>query len=140
MDISGITRTQGTQAAGKAAGTRRTTGGKDFRSLLDIDEAEEAGAAAATGGIRAVGALLFAQETGDALEGRQKNKNRASHLLDKLDDLKMDILTGAVSVHKLQSLSHMAAQERSPMDDPELSGILDEIELRAAIELAKLGA
>ncbi len=138
MDISGINRTNAAQATGKV-GARKAPGDKDFKSLLDVDEADEAGAAGGIGGVGALDALLFAQETGDAMEGRQKNKKRAGQMLDRLDDLKMDILTGAVSRDKLQSLAQLVEQERTPMDDPALTEILDEIELRAAVELAKLG-
>ena len=137
MDISGVSRTQSTQTAGKTVGPRKAGGDKDFKSLLDVDDAENAEPAGGIGGVSAVDALLFAQETGDAMEGRQKNRQRAKQMLDKLDELKMDLLTGTVTVAKLQYLSSLVVQERTPMDDPELSGILDEIELRVAVELAK---
>ncbi len=139
MDISGVSRTQSTQAVQGPTKVARKPGDKDFKSLLAADEADEAAAAGGIGGVGALDALLFAQETGDALDSRQKNKKRASTMLDKLDDLKMEILTGAVSRGKLETLAQMVEQERTPMDDPELSGIMDEIDLRAAVELAKLG-
>jgi hypothetical protein len=142
MDISGISGTKaarGAEAVGKVAPRRPAPGDKDFKSLLSVDDTDEAAAAGGIGGVSALDALLFAQETGDAMAGRQKNKKRASQMLDKLDELKMEILTGAVSRDKLESLAQMIEQERTPMDDPELSGIMDEIDLRAAVELAKLG-
>ena len=138
MDISRISRTSATTAAGKSGGAKRS-GGTDFKSLLDVEEADEAAPAGALGGVRGLGALLLAQESGDAMEGRQKNRKRARELLDKLEELRMGILAGKISPAQLRALAQTVAAERAQMEDPELAALLDDIELRAAVELAKLG-
>ncbi|HCM84124.1 MAG TPA: flagellar assembly protein FliX [Alphaproteobacteria bacterium] len=138
MDVSRISRTDSTKAAGKSGGAKRA-GGPDFKSLVNVEEAEEAEAAHAIGGVRGMGSLLLAQESGDALEGRRKNQQRAKRILDDLEELQMALLTGTISETKLRSIAHVVAQERAHVDDPALNALLDDIELRAAIEMAKLG-
>jgi len=46
---------------------------------------------------------------------------------------------GMVPTDRLQDLATAAREQREELDDPRLSEILDDIELRARVELAKLG-
>jgi hypothetical protein len=48
------------------------------------------------------------------------------------------LLTGALPRGQLESLRHMAKERGDVLNDPQLQSILDEIELRVAVELAKL--
>ena len=59
-------------------------------------------------------------------------------MLDRLDDIRLGLLTGTVSKERLTELSRMARVRRGETDDPRLVEVLDEIELRAEVELAKL--
>jgi len=138
MDVSKVSRTGSTTAAGKSGGAKRT-GDTTFQDMLSVEEAEEAAPAQAATSVGGIGSLLFAQETGDAMEGRQRNKKRATDMLNKLEALRMRILEGSVPESELRALAHLVASERAQMDDPELAAILDDIELRTAVELAKLG-
>jgi hypothetical protein len=56
-----------------------------------------------------------------------------------LDELRLAILDGRLRPVDLERLTRLVAEQRTAADDPRLAGILDEIELRAAVELAKLG-
>jgi hypothetical protein len=49
------------------------------------------------------------------------------------------LLTGRISIGELERLSEMVSRETEATSDPRLREILSEIELRAAVELAKLG-
>ena len=55
-----------------------------------------------------------------------------------LDDIRQGLLLGAVPKDKLNILVHAVREKREALDDPRLNTILDEIELRASVELAKL--
>ncbi len=46
---------------------------------------------------------------------------------------------GAISESKLSALMRTVRENRDQVDDPRMAAVLDEIELRAAVELAKLG-
>lgn len=94
------------------------------------------GGPAAVGG---VDALLALQEVADAATGRSKGLARANDLLDRLDEIRHGLLMGALSRDGLQDLARAVRQQRSETADPKLGEILDEIELRAAVELAKYG-
>jgi hypothetical protein len=64
---------------------------------------------------------------------------RASRLLDMLDDLKMAMLEGVASPATLENLARTVREERATTDDQGLNDVLNHIETRAAVELAKLG-
>ena len=59
-------------------------------------------------------------------------------ILDILDEVKLALLDGGVSPEALGRLMDAVKLERGGADDPKLQSLLDEIETRAAVELAKL--
>ena len=82
-----------------------------------------------------------AQAVGDALQddGRKRRAvARGNDILDKLEDLRAELLTNGVSKQKLIALAQELRERRDAGLDDELNAILDEIELRAEVELAKL--
>jgi hypothetical protein len=83
-------------------------------------------------------ALMALQEVGGPLERRRRAVGRASQILDALDDLKLDLLEGRLSPGSLEALTRSVREQRALTDDPSLESVLDEIETRAAVELAKL--
>ena len=64
--------------------------------------------------------------------------SRAALILDRLEDIRQGLLIGAISKPRLEELAGTIKETRESALDPEMSDILDEIELRAKIELAKL--
>jgi len=52
--------------------------------------------------------------------------------------VKLGLLSGEVSAGDLDSLQRAIRDQRDSTDDSQLEGVLDEIETRAAVELAKL--
>lgn len=90
-------------------------------------------------GLGPLDALLALQELPDALAGRAKARRRGEALLDHLDEVRLGLLTGRLPRAGLERLATLAAEGREQVDDPRLASILQDIELRAAVELAKLG-
>lgn len=120
----------------------RTGNGKATDFAHHLSAGEEAPASAPVTGAASVGAvdsLLALQEVGDAATGRSKGLQRASNLLDHLDEIRYGLLMGGLSKDSLQDLARSVRQQRATVDDPRLAEVLDEIELRAAVELAKYG-
>ena len=74
------------------------------------------------------------------VEEQHKNlaKGRAVFILDRLEDIRQGLLLGAISQSGLQELARTIREARGETLDPKMSDILDDIELRAKIELAKL--
>lgn len=131
----GNTRQLG-QTAGKRPASMR--GGSGFA----LDGAEEGRGIAGLAGIAslaAVDSLLAVQGADDALSSPRRAIQRGEQMLDMLDDIKVALLAGQVPQSKLQRLLRAVEGEQSRADDPRLAEILDHIELRARVELAKFG-
>jgi hypothetical protein len=88
--------------------------------------------------VSSLGALLALQEVGGPLERRRKAVNRAGRILDVLDDVKVALLEGGLPASALSRLVSAIREQREGTDDPGLEGLLNEIETRAVVELAKL--
>jgi hypothetical protein len=134
-----IGASSGTAAKG-AAGAQRTSGGSSF-SLPSVGAAPSASGVNRAGGLTGVAsldALLALQETGGPLERRKRAVGRAGRILDVLEGLRLEVLDGGVSPEAMNRLARAVRDERQNTDDPRLEGVLDEIETRAAVELAKL--
>ena len=89
---------------------------------------------AATG----IDAILALQAVDEPLTGKKKALRRGSALLDMLDDIKADLLIGRVSAERLDLMSAMVSEMRE-RSLPGLDAVLDDIELRVCVELAKFG-
>jgi len=104
------------------------------RHLGESEETGATGSVAATGNISGI---LGIQEVDDALERAAKGKLRAEDILDCLEDLRLELLTGEISQENLLKLTRIVSTHRAQIKDPRLTEILDAIDLRAQVELAK---
>lgn len=84
-------------------------------------------------------ALLQLQEApppGPA-RSRQAALRHGTGLLDRLDALRLALLSGAVPPARLRAIADALASRSDRPDDPRLAAVIAEIELRCAVELAK---
>jgi Class II flagellar assembly regulator len=135
-----ITSTQSKPPADRGRATKRTAaGGAAFGQCLA--ETVAADGASAPEQASAPEGLFSIQEVESATDGRSRGRaiRRADSLLDQLSELQADLLAGAVPAGRLQALTDMLRARREGIDDPRLSDLIDEIELRAEVELAKFG-
>jgi hypothetical protein len=127
---------------GSSSGARpaRGGGGEGFRIVTPepAPEAGQASSVSATRGVMGVEALLALQDVGGPLEGKRRAVRRAGRILDVLDQIKVGLLEGELGSADLDRLSRAIRDERDRTEDPALEAVLDEIELRAAVEMAKL--
>lgn len=147
MKVEGSKSSSSVQGAGKAR-KAAGTGGGNFASALDsvggADEAAGPEGAEPVSGVMNVGGLLAAQSVDDGADAapdfkeRQRRAQRGVEILDRLEDVRRGLLMGAVPKDKLADLARMVREKRERGADPVVSRLLDEIELRAEIELAKL--
>lgn len=126
-------------AASSAKGAQRAGGGFSLGAFGGASEAAPTTPAAQVTGISSIDALLALQAVGDPTERRRRAVGRASRILDVLDEVKVALIDGAVTADSLDRLLGAVRDQREGTDDPKLEGVLDEVELRAAVELAKLG-
>lgn len=140
MKVEGPNKSSGTKGVSKTG--PKKSGDSSFSGM--IDETPAAEARAGVGGVMSIGqldALLSLQEAGDGTseEATKRAKKRGIELLDQLDKLKVGLLTGEVPVADLNRLATTLNTHRDKVIDPNLAAVLDEIDLRVQVELAKLG-
>lgn len=123
--------------AGPGRKAERKSGGASFSHLLEGEEAHAPTRSAAAAPTPRVDALLALQEVGDAMGGRRRAVRRANDLLDRLDALRLALLDGQVPPATLRELAQMVGAERPLVTDPALIALLDDIDLRVQVELAK---
>jgi hypothetical protein len=130
----------GPSPARAARGAGRTAAAGFSLGAGEAAEAAEAQRMAGLDGVMTVSALLALQGVEDPLQRKKRAMGRASRLLDILDDLKAAMLEGRAAPSTLDNLARAVREQRETTDDPRLNDVLNQIETRAAVELAKLGA
>lgn len=115
----------------------RRTGGTAFTL-----SGKQSAAAAQTRAVSVAGpldTLLAVQAYEEPQERKKRQAKRGHDLLDGLDRLKAALLSGRVNLSELEQIRANLSMRRELTDDPRLDDVLAHIELRAAVELAKLG-
>jgi hypothetical protein len=135
MRITGYSHLGGVQGRPGRKRTGESGGIFDVQAHEETQASPQGAPAARTSGLDA---LLSLQEVEDPLTGRRKAMARGHDLLDTLENLKADVLAGRVSPERLGRIAMLLSQ-RDSSGHPELEQVIDEIELRARVELAKLG-
>lgn len=72
------------------------------------------------------------------LDNEKQLEGHANEILSSLDKLRLELLSGRISIKNLNLLSSKIKNHRLKSYNPHLENILQEIETRAAVELAKL--
>jgi len=121
-----------------AKSTRKADAAPGFADLLKAGGTGSAQPVAPAAGPAAVDALLTLQEVPDSTKRRSAGLKRGRMLLDGLDELRHGLLAGSIAPARVQALLQSVRSERLDVDDPALKAVLDEIELRAQVELAKM--
>lgn len=119
---------------------KKAASGSDFSSYLR--ETTKPGEAPVSGlGNISVSDAIFAAQLVNGEEEREIKKKllkRGRSLLDKLDEIRQALLSGYISMDKLIEISRFVKEQRFDSLDEHLTEIIDEIELRVEVELAKL--
>ena len=136
MKVQGPSATSQSTTAKRAAASAAA----GFSLPIDAPSIASARTISATNSISNIGALLAAQAVPDEAEKRRRATKRANSLLDQLDEVRVATLTGNVSKSHLANLSRSLREQSERIEDPQLQQILQEVELRAEVELAKLEA
>lgn len=127
----------------KPAATRRGDRARDAGSTSfaeALTEGESVAPATSAAPAAGVSSLLALQEVDDPTTRRRRAAQRGDRLLDRLDDIRRGLLAGSLPRATLAQLRQELKEARASTLDPRLDEVLGEIELRAAVELAKLEA
>ena len=114
----------------------RSTSGFSLGQTAAAAAPSAATASAAAGGVSDVSALMALQGIEGPLERRRRAIRRGGGLLDRLDELKLALLSGDADEASLDRLARSLREERADDGDPGLNAVLDQIDLRASVELA----
>ena len=137
MKIQGPGQTKGPSKTDKKGKTDKT--GASFGDFM-TGGAEKAAPSQGAQSIAQVDALLAIQGAEDPTAGASKKRmrKRANVLLDELEGIRMAMLGGNLTVGHMIDVADVVASHREKIMDPVLTGIMDEIDLRAQVELAKM--
>ncbi|MEM8915822.1 MAG: flagellar assembly protein FliX [Pseudomonadota bacterium] len=116
--------------------------GSSGQFAQSLDDASSAGAPATLSGTGAIGgmdALLSLQSVEEPGQRTKRAQARAHTILDELERMRLDLLMGEVPVSRLQQIAGLVARTRDRVADDRLASVLDDVDLRARVELAKLG-
>ncbi len=125
---------------GKTRNAKKVSGsGAEYQPVADEDVAAVNVAAPLSPmqPVAAIDSLLVIQEIA------QKKKqtiavNRSHEMLTLLTEIRVGLLGGHIPEQKVQNLSKLANEERQSFEDNGLNEILEEVDLRAKVELAKM--
>ncbi len=134
MEIKGTSRVETSAIRRKSSAA--PTGGGTFKVS---DSAEpHAQIVAGPGPIAALDSILALQDMGDPADGRSKGVTHGEQLLEILDSVRDGLLAGGIPRATLNKLAVAVTRRHDAFADPRLQDVLDQIELRAHVELAKL--
>ena len=90
--------------------------------------------------ISSINTVLAAQEYSFESEGDGSKKltEWGNHVLNSLDEIRHGLLIGAIPRDQLRNLAQALRERKGSVKDPQLIDIINEIEIRAEVELAKL--
>ncbi len=139
MKVGSTGSTSSTQRSRKTDGKRTEAAG--FSELLGgAGEAAETGAVEGVVSLSGVEAILATQsvDPDGGSAARARMARRGEDVLDRLEGVRLGLLNGALPKAQLADLAQLVRSKREAGIDPRLGALLDEIELRAEVELAKL--
>ena len=140
MKIQGPRNTSNTSSS-KKAGKTEQSGDASFDAFIgSTGGAKESASTSAPKSVAQVSALLAAQAVEDPTERAAKKRMalRADDVLKGLDDLQSSMMHGSVTAGNMIDLADKVSAQKEKVSDPKLSALLDEIDLRAQVELAKM--
>ncbi|MDW3207985.1 MAG: flagellar assembly protein FliX [Alphaproteobacteria bacterium] len=109
-------------------------------------KADDAAGVSGGAGLSSVGALLALQgiEETPTVDPDEKKRNRAAvdrgeELLERLDEIRIALLQGSIPRQRLLQIRESLARRGDSAANPQLAALINDIELRVEVELAKHG-
>ncbi len=141
MSVPGVSRPAQTERLAAARRTKRAEGASFALSPepQSADMAAQTGPAPQIAPLAQVDAVLALQGGGEARDGDRRERARAHALavLDQLDALQLSVLAGQGEAQAVSKLRQIAEQGPVNSGDSTLDGLVRQVAVRAAVELAK---
>lgn len=123
-------------ASAKRAVRGASSDGNSFAQ--ELARAGETGGPSGAVPLSGVQGLVAPPSVEDATRRARRSRARADALLDRLDEIRAALLSGILPRDTIAKLAELIRTTRDDVDDPGLLAVLDEVDLRAQVELAKL--
>jgi hypothetical protein len=137
MKVEGPGRTQGSSGVKKS-----DKAGASSEAFGDFMASGPGPASATTTSrsIAMVDTLLAVQAAEDptARAARKRARERSVSVLEELEKIRLGMLSGTLTVGHMIDIADVVASHRERISDPRLTAVMDEIDLRAQVELAKM--
>lgn len=88
--------------------------------------------------LSSVNSIFSIQEVGDESPSKSQVVQYGFDLVKYLETIHLGLLSGSLPGEVLLNMDSMIKNWRKTIDDPKLQSIIDEVELRSMVELAKL--
>ena len=137
MHTPTIDRTRRTEA-GSRKPSARSSKTADFAEHLRSELPFPGEHASELAPAAALSTLLGAQEVEPDRNERRGAARYGADLLDRLAELRLNLLNGTLPAAQLHALARALRVDRRPSGDPRIEVVIDEIELRVEVEIAKL--
>lgn len=122
----------------RAGSTSNTSSFSDVLSAAQAEGGLSAAEASEVASSASLGGLLALQEISEEERRRQKLVKQGKNMLDTLESLRQRLLIGEIPARMLPELEASLSAQKEGITDPKLLEIIEDIELRVAVELAKL--
>lgn len=134
-----IGTTSGPNRADRRARVGTSNAAPGFSQMLEAGEQTgSAGTVSAPPALAAPANLMAVQEVEDREARRRQLINHGDRLLDMLTDLRNGLIMGGLSRATIETISQTLEARKAYIDDPGLLSLIQDIEVRAAVELAKI--
>lgn len=136
MKVEGPKKSQSASSSKKSSASGAD--GVDFSQY--IKSGQETSAVSTARAITNVDSLLSVQAAEDPTEraARGRMRERSDKIIEGLEKIRVAMLTGDLTVGHMIDIADVVASHREKIQDPKLTDIMDEIDLRAQVELAKM--
>lgn len=132
-----VGRTSGGTGVAGVGGGSRPAAASGFAPTGSAGATQNAAPLGIATGVTGLDALLMLQEAEDPTSRRRRAVRRAGGLLDRLDSLKLALLGEGDAAPALERLAMAVREQRAQVEEPGLADVLDAVEVRALVELAK---
>ncbi len=135
-----ITNQNRASSVSKKRNTKSVNGGAGgFQPVADEDTAE-VNVAAPLSPMQPVAGIdsLVALQEGEQRQQQFSAVERSGQMLSLLEEIRIGMLSGHIPKQKVQNLSKLADKAHNSFEDKGLNDVLDEVNLRAQVELAKM--
>ena len=136
MKVEGPKKSQSTSQSRKSSASGADS--VDFSQY--IKSGQEASSVSTARAITNVDSLLAVQAAEDPTEraARRRMQDRSDKIIDGLEKIRLAMLNGTLTVGHMIDIADIVASHREKIQDAKLTDIMDEIDLRAQVELAKM--